>query len=88
MAALQRFRRALRREDQLALDEILVHVHHHMMATSYEDHLLSFETFLLAMLLEDHKENKRLEQRIEVLERVNGIRLPSNPLLPPNPMGF
>jgi hypothetical protein len=83
LAALGRFRRALMRENQLALDEILVHVHHHMMAASYADHLLPFESFLLAMLLEEHKEILRLRGRVEELEGKEGGKrsaLPMNPL--------
>jgi len=51
--SLGRFRRALRREDQLALDDLLAAARHHLAAAAYASHLLPFETLLLAMLLDD-----------------------------------
>lgn len=50
-----RFRRALRRSDQLALDDLFVASHQHLAAAAYASHALPFEIFLLAMLLEEHK---------------------------------
>jgi len=60
-----RFRRALRRSDQLALDDLFVASHQHLAAAAYASHALPFEIFLLAMLLEEHKEVLRLRQLIE-----------------------
>ena len=60
-----RFRRALRRSDQLALDELFAAAHKHLAAAAYAAHALPFETFLLAMLLEEHKEVLRLRQVVE-----------------------
>jgi hypothetical protein len=65
--SLSRFRRALRRSDQLALDELFLAAHKHLSAASYAAHPLPFETFLLAMLLEEHKEVMRLRQALEGL---------------------
>jgi hypothetical protein len=65
--AFARFRRALRRSDQLALDDLFAAAHQHLAAAAYASHALPFETFLLAMLLEEHKEVMRLRQRIEDL---------------------
>ena len=62
---LKRFRRALRREDQLVLDELLVSARHHLSAASYAGYPLPLETFLLSMLLEEHKELMRLRAIIE-----------------------
>jgi len=62
--AFIRFRRALRRSDQLALDELFAAAHKHL-AAAYAAHALPFETFLLAMLLEEHKEVLRLRQVVE-----------------------
>jgi hypothetical protein len=61
-AAFARFRRALRRQDQLALDELFASARKHLSAASYASHALPFETFLLAMLLEEHKEVLRLRR--------------------------
>jgi len=60
-----RFRRALRRSDQLALDDLFAADHKHLAAAAYASHALPFETFLLAMLLEEHKEVLRLRHIVE-----------------------
>jgi len=62
-----RFRRALRRSDQLALDELFVAARQHLAAAAYAAHALPMEIFLLAMLLEEHKEVQRLRTRVEAL---------------------
>ena len=66
-AAFARFRRALRRQDQLALDELFADAQQHLAAAGYAAHALPFETFLLAMLLEERKRSRRLEREIEAL---------------------
>jgi hypothetical protein len=65
--SLGRFRRALRREDQLALDDLLASARHHLAAAAYASHLLPFETLLLAMLVEEHKQVLDLQRRLEAL---------------------
>lgn len=62
---LRRFRRALRRADQLALDELLDEAQKHLAAAAYAGSALPFEIFLLAMLLEEHKEVARLRELLE-----------------------
>ena len=64
-AAFGRFRRALRRLDQLALDDLFVSARQHLAATQYAAHALPFEVMLLAMLLEEHKEVMKLRERME-----------------------
>ena len=64
-AAFSRFRRALRRSDQLALDDLFASARKHLAAAAYAAHALPMETFLLAMLLEEHKEVMRLRQLVE-----------------------
>jgi hypothetical protein len=66
-AAFARFRRALRRQDQLVLDELFASAQKHLAAAAYASHALPFETFLLAMLLEEHKEVLRLRRLMEEL---------------------
>lgn len=66
-ANLARFRRALRREDQLVLDDLFTAAYKHRAAAAYAGHLLPFETFLLAMQIEDHREVMRLREEIKVL---------------------
>lgn len=65
--AFAKFRRALRRSDQLALDDLFASAHKHLAAAAYASHALPFETFLLAMLLEEHKEVMRLRQQLDDL---------------------
>lgn len=63
--ALARFRRALRRSDQLVLDDLFAAAQQHLAAAAYAAHVLPFEVFLLAMLLEEHKEVLRLRRLVE-----------------------
>ena len=65
--SLAKFRRALRLEDQRALDDILAAAHKHLAAAAYASHLLPFEVMLLAMLVEEHKEVMRLRSHLETL---------------------
>ncbi len=68
-----RFRRALRRSDQRALDDLFAAAHQHLAAAAYASHALPFEVFLLAMLLEEHKQVLRLQTRLEHLYRSSGM---------------
>ncbi len=62
-----RFRRALRRKDQLALDDLFVAARQHLAAAGYAAHALPFETLLLCMLLEEHKEVMHLREQVNQL---------------------
>jgi len=66
-AAFARFRRALRSSDQQVLDDLFVSAQKHLSAASYASHALPFETFLLSMLLEEHKEVVRLRREVAAL---------------------
>lgn len=59
-----RFRRALRRSDQAALDDLFASARQHLAAVAYAADILPFEAILLAMLLEEHKEVIRLRERL------------------------
>jgi hypothetical protein len=85
--SLAKFRRALRLEDQRALDDILASARHHLAAAAYASHLLPFEVMLLAMLVEEHKEVMRLRSLIEALmaEQEKAARVPPNPQEPTRP---
>lgn len=65
--AFARFRRALRRSDQLAMDDLFAAARQHLAAAAYASHALPFETTLLAMLLEEHKQVMQLRQQLEIL---------------------
>jgi hypothetical protein len=67
-AEFARFRRVLRRADQNALDDLFAAGHQHLAAVQYAAHALPFESLLLAMLLEEHKEVMRLRDRLDALE--------------------
>jgi hypothetical protein len=62
-----RFRRALRRADQVALDDLFVSARQHLAAAQYAAHALPFEVFLLSMLLEEHKEVMLLRKQLDEL---------------------
>jgi hypothetical protein len=64
-AQLSRFRRGLRRSDQLVLDDLLASARQHLPAAALAAHLLPFEVILLSMLVEEHKEVMRLRIQIE-----------------------
>ena len=64
---LARFRRALRRSDQTVLDDLLASARQHLAAASYAANPLPYETFLLSMLLEEHKRVLYLEQQLRYL---------------------
>ena len=66
--AFARFRRALRRSDQLVLDDLFASARQHLAAAAYASHALPFEVFLLSMLLEEHKEVMRLRGRFEEIQ--------------------
>ncbi len=67
--SLARFRRALRLEDQRALDDLLGSSRRHLAAAAYASHLLlPFEVMLLSMLVEEHKQVLRLQQELDVLK--------------------
>lgn len=67
-AALGRFRRALRRSDQLVLDDLFNAAQKHLSAAAYAAYLMPFEATLLSMLLEEHKEVMRLRDAISSLQ--------------------
>ena len=66
--ALSRFRRALRRSDQFAFDDLFTAAHQHIAEAAYSSHLLPFEVSLLCMLLEEHKTVMRLQDEISSLK--------------------
>ena len=66
--SLSRFRRALRLEDQRALDDLLGSSRRHLAAAAYASHLLPFEIMLLSMLVEEHKQVLHLRQELDVLK--------------------
>ena len=64
-----RFRRALRRGDQMILDDLFSAAHQHLAAAAYAAHALPFEILLLAMLLEEHKQVLQMRRLVEDIAR-------------------
>jgi len=60
-----RFRGALSRSDQRILGELFAAARQHLAAAAYASHALPMETFMLSMLLEEHKEIMRLRTLVE-----------------------
>jgi hypothetical protein len=71
-ASLAKYHRALRREDQLALDDLFVAAYKHRAASGLAGHLLPFETFLLSMIIEQHKEVMHLRDLPHDVTRLRG----------------
>jgi hypothetical protein len=65
-ANLAPFRNQLARADQRALDELFDQAHRHIAPVAYAGSATPFELFLLAMLLEQHKRIKKLENFIHL----------------------
>ncbi len=70
-----RFRRALRRSDQKALDDLFAAAHKHLAAAAYASHALPFEVFLLSMLLEEHKQVLRMRYLLNPADAASLARL-------------
>lgn len=62
-----RFRRALRREDQEALDQLWAWARAHAAEGAYASMAAPFPVMLLSMLLELAKKNRELERRVAEL---------------------
>jgi hypothetical protein len=65
---LTKFRHTLRIEDHRAFDELWVHVTKHMMPCNQANHLLPLEIFLFTMILEEHKEIRRIKRMLNELQ--------------------
>jgi hypothetical protein len=61
-AALNRFKRALRKEDQILLDELLVLSRLHLAEASYASNLYPLDMYLIAILLEVYKQLKATQR--------------------------
>jgi len=77
--SLARFRRALRRSDQRALDDLFGASRHHLAAAAYASHLLPFEIMLLSMLVEEHKLVLHLQIELERLRLQLGLEGAASP---------
>jgi hypothetical protein len=64
-AALRRFVRALRKSDQVLIDELIALSHSHVAEASYASNLYPMDIYLVSMLLELYKKVKQLELKLE-----------------------
>jgi hypothetical protein len=83
----QKFRRALRREDQVHLDRLFESARLHLQAGVYAASPWPLESLFLSMLLEHQKDLSSLEERLRRLEQqILGEGLGSEAPCPlPNP---
>ena len=63
-AALNRFKRALRKDDQMLLDELLVLSRLHLAEASYASNLYPLDMYLIAILLEVYKQLKAMQKAL------------------------
>lgn len=70
--AFSRFRRALRKSDQIVLDELFIAAQQHLAEAAYAANALPMEIFLISMLLEERKEVNRLRIELEDFRRKYG----------------
>ncbi|MBI2458181.1 MAG: hypothetical protein HYV46_18890 [candidate division NC10 bacterium] len=77
-----KFRRALRREDQEAFDGLFAAAKYHMAAMVYASRATPLEAILMGILVEHQKTITQLKGRIRELE---AAVLPSLTLTPPDP---
>ena len=68
LSDLSRFRRALRREDQIILDGLFADARLHSQAGSFLSPVDPFPVILLCMLLEERRERLLLEGRLRKIE--------------------
>jgi hypothetical protein len=61
-AHYSQFKKALARNDQLAVEQLFVHANLHVADIAFK---LPIETFILAMIVEMHKEVIKLRKEIE-----------------------
>jgi hypothetical protein len=80
----KKFRRALRKEDQALLDELLDDASRHRQAQAYASWATPYEAMLVAMLLGLRNRLRRLEAVVEA-SPASGPVTPSVPARPPEP---
>ena len=66
-AYLLRFRRVLVRPDQWVIDELLAYAEKHIYSVAHARHPLPFVMSLVAMVVEQHKRIRKIEEAIYAL---------------------
>ena len=83
--ALMRFTRALRREDQAVMRDLINLSRMHIAETSYAGNLYPMDTYIISMLLEVAKRSARIELKVNELCRRCGIEDLPDPNIPELP---
>jgi hypothetical protein len=68
-----KFRRALRREDQMILDHLFDRAQYHAHAMAYASMPIPMEPILVAMLIELQRDLLRLQERVPVVVQSNPL---------------
>ena len=71
--ALTRFSRALRREDQAIMKDLINLSRLHIAESSYAGNLYPMDAYLISMVLETNKKLDRIEEKVNALCRLNGL---------------
>ena len=71
--ALQRFTRALRREDQAVMKDLIHFSRLHIAETSYAGNLYPMDAYIISMMLEVAKRSARIETKVNELCRKCGV---------------
>ena len=72
-ASWSAFRRALRREDQVLLDELFAAARYHTAACAFAGRAVPFEAILVSMLVEERRALRELEKKLqEIVSRLAG----------------
>ena len=74
MESWGKFRRALRREDQEAMDELFRAARLQLAGCAYAARPIPFESIAMAMLLVQQRGIVELERRLSLLERQGNLR--------------
>jgi len=70
-----KFRRGLRKEDQEIFDEMFRAPRIHLAASTYTMRVIPFESVAMAIMLEQQKRIKKLEEKINMLEEQTASEL-------------
>jgi hypothetical protein len=70
--ALMRFVRALRKKDQILVEELIALSRQHIAEASYASNLYPMDVYLVSMLLELYKKVRQLEIKVEQMDAQSG----------------
>lgn len=70
--ALMRFVRALRKNDQILVEELIALSRQHIAEASYASNLYPMDVYLVSMLLELYKKVRQLEIKVEQMDAQSG----------------